>query len=116
MAPHFGGCYRIVAVGAAYGLLEIAGAGVHALGTWEPLPIGSELIEYWKAQLGKAEREILDVLKSGDELTKEEIARRTVTGYAANGGGFGNALGRLRTLELIQGHGRMRLNPELFGG
>jgi hypothetical protein len=34
-------------------------------------------------------------------LNKEELAARA--GYEANGGGFNNALGRLRTLELVQG-------------
>jgi hypothetical protein len=29
-------------------------------------------------------------------------------GYEANGGGFNNALGRLRTLELVQGHGAIK--------
>lgn len=34
-------------------------------------------------------------------LTKEAVAE--AAGYEANGGGFNNALGRLRTLDLIQG-------------
>ncbi len=36
-----------------------------------------------------------------DPLTKEEVAAKA--GYEANGGGFNNVLGRLRTLELVQG-------------
>jgi uncharacterized protein len=37
------------------------------------------------------------------------------TGYEANGGGFNNALGRLRTLELIEGRGELRVNQNLIG-
>jgi hypothetical protein len=46
-------------------------------------------------------------------LNKEEVAART--GYEANGGGFNNALGRLRTLELVQGRGELRASGNLFG-
>ena len=59
----------------------------------------------------KAEREILAALASNSPLTKAELAE--MTNYAATGGGFNNALGRLRTLELIVGsatlaHQRLR--------
>lgn len=49
-----------------------------------------------------------------DSLSKEEVAART--GYEANGGGFNNALGRLRTLELVQGRGEVRASDNLFDG
>ena len=53
--------------------------------------------------VGKAERLILETLTQvyPHALTKEEVAAKA--GYEANGGGFNNALGRLRTLELVQG-------------
>jgi len=35
-------------------------------------------------------------------------------GYEANGGGFNNTLGRLRTLELVQGRGELRASDDLF--
>ena len=47
-----------------------------------------------------------------DALTREEVAAKA--GYEANGGGFNNALGRLRTLELVQGRGEMRASDNLF--
>ena len=47
-----------------------------------------------------------------DPLTKEEVAVKA--GYEANGGGFNNALGRLRTLELVQGRGELRASDDLF--
>lgn len=45
-------------------------------------------------------------------LTKEELAVQA--GYEANGGGFNNALGRLRTLELVQGRGEIKASDNLF--
>lgn len=83
--------------------LKITPAGVEALGPCEPLPIGHELLEYWYAKLGKAERSILGALSESypEALSDEEIADRT--GYTAGSGGFNNAISRLRTLELIGG-------------
>lgn len=88
-------------------------------GLWEPLPSGSELREHWKAKsgkggIGKAGGAILDALAAvwPNSMTKEELA--AVTGYAVGGGGFLNALGRLRTLELVE-RGDPRLADELAG-
>jgi hypothetical protein len=46
---------------------------------------------------------ILDLLVQAwpESLSKQEIA--DATQYAANGGGFNNALSKLRSLELISG-------------
>jgi hypothetical protein len=46
------------------------------------------------------------------EGVKEEVADKA--GYETNGGGFNNALGRLRTLELVQGRGEIRASDNLF--
>jgi len=94
--------------------LTITEAGIEALGSWEPLPTGSALIDYWRSRLGKAERLILETLTQvyPDALTKEEVAAKA--GYEANGGGFNNALGRLRTLKLVQGRGGIRASDNLF--
>ncbi len=70
--------------------LTITEAGIQALGFWKPLPTGSELVDYWRTGWEKAERLIL-----------EEVAAKA--GYEVNSGGFNNALGRLRTLELVDG-------------
>ena len=94
--------------------LTITEAGIQTLGSWEPLPAGLALIEYWRGRLGKAERLILETLTQAypDPLTKEEVAAKA--GYEANGGGFNNALGRLRTLELVQGRGEIKASDNLF--
>ena len=70
--------------------------------------------------LGQAEREVLRVLyeAGGASLTKDEVARRTVsakgTPYEVNGGGFGNALSRLRTYELISSRNEIAAAKEFF--
>lgn len=94
--------------------LTITEQGIQALGHFEPLPTGRALIEYWMGQLGKAERAIFHFLVSAYpvEVTKEEVARQA--GYEASGGGFNNALGRLRKLELIEGMGLLKASDNLF--
>jgi hypothetical protein len=94
--------------------LMITEAGIRALGSWEPLPPCSALVDYWRGRLGKAERLILEMLTQvyPGPLSKEEVAVKA--GYEANGGGFNNALGRLRTLELAQGSGELRASDDLF--
>lgn len=90
--------------------LSITDDGAGALGEIQPLPSGEQLLAMWNGKLGKAEREILNILVQHDELTKDQVA--DLTGYAAAGGGFNNALSRLRTLELIEGKGCVRLNSD----
>jgi hypothetical protein len=94
--------------------LTLTEAGIRALGSWEPLPMGAELVDYWRNRLGKAERLILETLTHAYPagLNKEEVAAQA--GYEPNGGGFNNALGRLRTLELVQGRGELRASDNLF--
>jgi hypothetical protein len=94
--------------------LTISEAGIHALGSWEPLPAGASLIDYWRNRLGKAERLILEALTQAypEPMSKEEVAAKA--GYEPGGGGFNNALGRLRTLELVQGRGKLQASHDLF--
>lgn len=91
-------------------------AGIDTVGDVDPLPTGHALIEHWltQPQLGRAERLIVTNLAQvwPDTMTKDQLA--TSAGYAASGGGFNNALSRLRTLELIEGRGDIRLSNDLF--
>jgi SpoVK/Ycf46/Vps4 family AAA+-type ATPase len=94
--------------------LAITSAGRKALGTFETLPSpGEKLLVYWEAKLGLAERKILRELATCPEraLPRDIVAQRT--GYAPSGGGFGNALSRLRTLGLIIGFGELTAMPDL---
>jgi uncharacterized protein len=93
--------------------IRVTAEGLAVLGDWEPLPEGPALIDHWMGQLSRAEsaalRALLDAYPAS--LTKAEVAERA--GYEANGGGFNNALSRLRTLQLIDGRGEMRADETL---
>jgi uncharacterized protein len=93
--------------------IRITPEGLHALGEWEPLPEGPALVEYWLGQLSKAEASALRALLDAapGTLSKTEVAERA--GYAPDGGGFNNALSRLRTLQLIDGYGQLRADETL---
>jgi len=97
-----------------HGSLSITDAGLEALGAYEPLPSGRALLDHWLNQLSKAERGALAVLANAypSSLSKEEVA--AAAGYEAKGGGFNNALSRLRTLELISGRGELKASDDLF--
>jgi uncharacterized protein len=67
--------------------LRVTEAGLEALGSWDPLPVGPELIDYWRRQLGKAERLILEALVNAYPLalSKADIAAQTAMSQAAAG-------------------------------
>lgn len=95
--------------------------GIAALGTWEPLPTGDELIEHWIGNVSGMERVILRTMIDradepdwdADGLAAVCINPANNQPYA-NSGGFKNALSKLRTLELIEGSntGGMHLHPD----
>ena len=94
--------------------LKITETGLTALGEWTPLPSGQDLLTYWLRELPKAERSILSVLAEHypSTVSKEDIA--VATGYEAKGGGFQNAIGKLRTLELIHGRNELKASDVFF--
>ncbi len=69
----------------------------------EPLPTGRDLYEWWASRLGRAERAVLDVLAASwpSALDRDQIAERA--GYSATSSSLSNALGKLRSLELVTG-------------
>lgn len=119
---HKGGGYRnALSTLRSGGLIEgrgdirITDAGRAALGSWEPLPPpGPGLIAWWAQQLDKAPRLILHHLASNPhrDVPIAEIAEATE--YSAAGGGFRNAISRLRSLDLATGRGELRINPALL--
>ena len=94
---------------------QITNDGARAVGFIDMLPApGDALFQFWlnHPKLGKAHRSILVVLrKYGRMMTKEQIAGATE--YEVNGGGFLNALSRLRTLGLIEGRSELQLVKDL---
>ena len=84
--------------------IQATAEGVAAAGDVELLPpAGPELVAYWRSRLGQAERSILDVLVDAypADVTRQEIAERT--GYTDGSSTIRNALGRLRSLALVEG-------------
>lgn len=96
--------------------LSLTKEGAKALGPYDPLPTdGYYLFKWWSERQGKAAKTIMDVLlKAGGSQTKSTLAR--AAGYEVTGGGFNNALSRLRTLELIEGRHVIDLHPSLRDG
>lgn len=83
--------------------LRITPAGRDALGEVEPLPTGKDLMQYWRATLGKRERAIVDVL---DEIypatiSHAELAERC--GYSADASTIGAGMSTLRGLGIVDG-------------
>ena len=91
-------------VGGNEQVMAITDAGLDALGPYDPLPVGRDLLDYWLAdpRLGKAEKAILSLLadRYPDSIPGEELA--PLVGYEYSGG-FRNNLSKLRTLGLIEG-------------
>lgn len=85
--------------------IAITDEGLAALGPFDPLPTGPELLEHWRAQLPGPAVRILDQIIAAHPrvLSKDELA--AAAGYSPVGGGFNNPLGRLRTLGLVVGTG-----------
>jgi len=97
--------------------LTITEVGLRAIGSFDPLPEDADtLFVEWTQhpELGRAHREILRVLKdSGRSMAKEEIAGRCDPPYEPGGGGFNNAISRLRTLGVIEGKADIQLAEQL---
>lgn len=96
-------------------LTQITEAGAAALGSWEPLPTGRALVDHWLDKLGKAERAILAacVERYPGHFSKEDLG--AAVNYSTSSSTFDNALGKLRTLELIQRGAEIRASEDLFG-
>lgn len=93
---------------------QLTQAGMQALGDFDPLPTGDELLRYWMSKLGKCERAILEVVSSQypQSVTVGELGEGT--GYSPSSGGFNNSLSRLRTLELITRGQLIKASEHLF--
>jgi hypothetical protein len=96
--------------------MQITEEGITALGPYNLLPTGHDLLEYWLGRLGKCEREILKALAEAypGTLIKDEIADRSH--YSITSSGFANALSKLRTLEFINGRQDVRASDVFFEG
>lgn len=96
-------------------LLRITDGGLAALGSYEPLPTGRELLRHWVGELGNGgASRMLEALAATypRTLTAEELGE--TIGMALSGT-FDTYLSRLRRLELITGgRGGLKAADELF--
>jgi hypothetical protein len=83
--------------------VQATAEGVEALGAYEPLPAGQSLYDWWAGRLSRAERAVLDVLANAwpEPVDRDTLAERS--GYSATSSSLANALGKLRSLELVDG-------------
>jgi uncharacterized protein len=95
------------------GTLRITQEGLAAVGAFDPLPQGRELLEHWIRELGNGgASRILRVLDEAQRpLTNQELGE--MAGLSHNSGSFSTYLSKLRTLELITGRGTIELAQEL---
>lgn len=90
--------------------------GVEAVGNFEPLPTGAELVEYWRGRIGGGLKldlfnALIDAYPKG--MTREELG--AATNSEPSGGSFGARLSELKSLGLIDGgRGELRACDELF--
>jgi hypothetical protein len=82
--------------------VTITPAGVEALGEYEQLPTGGDLlIWYYDNKLTPVEGRIAMAIAERDNWGRTDLAERV--GYHPNAKSFVNALGRLRSLHLVDG-------------
>lgn len=96
--------------------MEITQMGIMALGKYDPLPTGRDLLQYWLNELGtggagRMLNALADVYPK--DMTKQELGE--ASGISSTSGTFGTYLSKLRTLELITGSANeLRASGELF--
>lgn len=94
--------------------IRITPGGMAALGTFEPLPKGQELLQYWLGQLGNsgASRILSAVAQAYPEsMSMADVAK---TANLAESGTFSTYVSKLRSLQLVSGRGELTASPDLF--
>lgn len=97
------------------GEFSLTDSGLVALGNYNPLPEGQALLDYWLQELGESgASRMLRTLTGAypDAMTKEQLGEAAKISHTS--GTFGTYLGKLRTLELIDGRGELRAALEFF--
>lgn len=94
--------------------LMITQEGIKNVGTYEKLPEGEALHQYWINKLPKCEGVVLNCLIQNYPNSMSKIILGESTNYSDGSGSFNNALSKLRTLELITGSADLRASDNLF--
>lgn len=96
-------------------VLRLTDAGFKALDDYEPLPTGADLLRYWLGELGGGAARMLAALAEAYPQSMSDETLGEMTWLSAGSGTFGTYLGKLRTLELIEGpRSALRASEELF--
>ncbi len=94
--------------------LRITEIGRFKAGKVPPMPAGIELMRFWCDKLPKAEAMLLAcVVGAGRPISKADLSKSS--GYSITSSSFQNAIGKLRTLELVR-RGEPIAAAEAFGG
>ncbi len=97
--------------------LYITADGIDALGSYEPLPEGRELLQYWLSELGQSgAARMLRVLADAHPRAMTNEALGDAAEISHKSGTFSTYLGKLRKLELVEGRGELMASAELFDG
>lgn len=90
--------------------------GIEAVGEFEPLPSGHDLVEYWKQKLGASgKRRIFEAIVHAypEWVHAEDIGESALISHAS--GTFANYMSELATLNLIdRNKGEARLSEDFF--
>lgn len=95
--------------------MDLTDAGLIALGPYDALPEGKELLAYWLGELGSGgASRMLSALAEAypGTMTREELGQ--AAGISSDSGTFGTYLSKLRKLELVEGSKFFQANPELY--
>lgn len=95
--------------------VRITEDGIAAVGSYDPLPSGIDLLRHWQSELGSGSgaARILQVLYDvfPKSLTGEEIGERA--GISHKSGTYSTYLSKLRTLELVSGSKTLTISEDL---
>jgi uncharacterized protein len=96
--------------------LEITKDGLRALGSYEPLPTGRDLQDHWLSVLGSSgAARMLRCLANAYPKAVSAAQLGEVAEISSSSGTFATYLGKLRSLELIEGsRDALRASEELF--
>jgi hypothetical protein len=95
--------------------LRLTEDGLAALGHYDPLPEGQELLEYWLRELGDSGGgRMLRCLADVYPKALSKAALGEMANISHTSGTFGTYLGRLRSLELVVGRSELQASPEFF--
>lgn len=77
--------------------------GLDALGEYESLPHGADLVEYWRGRFGKTERAVLDAILSLHPEPASLVEVCEITGYSPTASTAGVAASKLRKVGVLDG-------------